>query len=331
MTKSRFGFWALSATVLLVLMLMSVFVGTVHIPLSNIFSGNLSELERVILWESRFPRTIVAVLAGAGLAAAGLVMQTLFRNPLAGPSVLGVSSGASLMVAVVTLGSFGLASSPNVQMIAAIAGSLLVLLLILWAANRFADIATVLIIGLMLSFFTSSIVSLLQAFASESQIKAFIFWGFGSFAGLGSDQLIYLTVPILVALLASPFLIKGLNSLLLGEMHATSMGVNVKQLKLGAILFSGVVAGTVTAFCGPIAFLGLATPHIVRLFFKSNDHRIILPGSILGGSSIALFCDLIARLPGTDMAIPLNSVCAFMGAPVVIYLILKGRKSRMLI
>ncbi len=310
---------------------MSVFAGTVHIPLGNILTGNLSDIERVIIWESRIPRTVVAALAGAGLAVAGLVMQTLFRNPLAGPSVLGVSSGASLMVALVTLGSFGITTNPNLQIAAAIVGSLLVLLLILWAANRFTDIATVLIIGLMLSFFTSSIVSLLQSFASESQIKAFVFWGFGSFAGLGTDQLFYLILPIGLALLASPFLIKGLNALLLGEMHATSMGVNVKRLKLTAILLSGISAGTVTAFCGPIAFLGLATPHVVRLFFKSNDHRIILPGSVFMGAALALLCDLIARLPGSDLALPLNSVCAFMGAPVVIYLILKGRKRRMLI
>jgi iron complex transport system permease protein len=211
---------------------------------------------------------------------------------------------------------------------AAAAGAIAVLLILLLVAHRFSDITSVLIVGLMLSFFTSAAVSILQAHADDSALKAFVFWGFGSFSQISFERLPLLVIPVLAVILISPVFIKPLNNLLPGELHAKSMGVRVGRLRLSLVLLTGIMVGTVTAFCGPIAFIGLAGPHIARFAFSTPNHRTILPASLVLGSVLALACDLISRLPGTDYALPLNTVCAFMGAPVVVYLIFKGRKKR---
>ena len=280
MSPSNKWFWIYSIILLAIGSVLSLFVGSVDIPFSRIFgSSELSEFESIILYESRFPRTLTAIIGGAGLSLAGLMMQTLFRNPLAGPSVLGISSGASLAVAFVTLGAFGIQASALYTVSAAIAGSIGVLLIILWVARKFVDITTVLIVGLMLSFFTSSIVSLLQSFASEASIKSFVFWGFGSFSDVSLSQLPYFAVPVLLVLLVAPFFIKGLNAFLMGALHAKSMGYNPKTFQMKTILSAGVVAGTVTAFCGPIAFVGFGlSPYCPIGFLKQR----IIDSSYLG-------------------------------------------------
>lgn len=291
----------------------------------------MSAVEKTILIQSRLPRGLAAVGGGAGLALAGLLMQTLFRNPLAGPSVLGITSGASLAVAVLTLGISSAVISQFQVVVAAILGSLAILLVILAVAKKFFDVTAVLIVGLMLSFFTSAIVSLLQSFAPASSIKSFVFWGFGSFANLTPGQSPLFLIPVGIILTLSLFFVKPLNALLLGEMHAASMGIRVKSLRIQIMLATGILTGVITAFCGPVAFIGLASPHVARFIFRSVNHRIVLPSSILLGAVLALACDVIARLPGSDQALPLNTVCAFMGAPVVIYLIVSGRKKKFLL
>jgi iron complex transport system permease protein len=322
--------WIVLIAVLLALVAASILSGSVSINMAEALEETQG-FSRMILLESRLPRTLTAVLAGAALSVSGLFMQTLFRNPLAGPSVLGVSSGASLFVAILTMsGVFQVVTSMHL-VFGGIIGSLLVLLVLVMIAKKFRDLTSVLIVGIMLSFFTSAIVSFLSSIASTSGLKAFVFWGFGSFADLGSSQLSYFSIPVLLCLLATPFFMKGLNALLLGESHAKSLGVNPLKLRRNLIFITGVLTGTVTAFCGPIAFIGLAAPHIARFVFKTANHRTLIPASLILGSLIALLCDLIARLPGTDYALPLNTVCALMGAPVVIYLIFKGRNKKMIL
>lgn len=320
---------------IVLLFLLSIAVGSVYIPTAEVWDvlwgDALNKVNEYIILDARLPRAIVAILGGSGLAVAGLLMQTLFRNPLAGPSVLGLSSGASLAVAVITLipgftslGSYGIT-------VAAVAGSMLVLLVVLSVARHFADVASVLIVGLMLSFFTSAIVGFLQSLAEESALKAFIFWGFGTFSNVSRGQLWAFAIPLLVVLVFTPVLIKPLNALLPGELHARSMGVSVGRTRFQIMLATGVLTGVVTAFCGPVAFIGLAAPHLARFTFRSMHHAIVLPGAILWGGILALAADIIARLPGLQLSLPLNSVCALMGAPVVVYLIMAGRKRKMLL
>jgi len=325
--------WIVLIVVLIALVLASFLSGSVSIDISQILvvPDKSTGFSRMIFMESRLPRTLTAMLAGASLSVSGLFMQTLFRNPLAGPSVLGVSSGASLMVAILTMsGLFQVITSIHL-VLGGIIGSLMVLAVLVVIARKFRDLTSVLIVGIMLSFFTSAIVSFLSSIASTSGLKAFVFWGFGSFADLGSSQMAYFSIPLLLCLIFVPFFMKGLNALLLGEPHAKSLGVNPLSLRRNLILITGILTGTVTAFCGPIAFIGLAAPHIARFIFKTANHRSLIPASLVLGGIIALLCDVIARLPGTDYALPLNTVCALMGAPVVIYLIFKGRNKKMIL
>lgn len=330
MTLSKSFTWILILALTGTLVLISLLAGSVSINLGDVFNSH-SEMARLVFFESRIPRTCTAVLAGASLSLSGLFMQTLFRNPLAGPSVLGVSSGASLAVAIITMTAIFQSFHAVHLAVGGIIGSFAVLAILVWVARKFNDLSSVLIVGLMLSFFTSSIVSLLSSMASDSGLKSFVFWGFGSFADLGSSQLLIFSVPILMGLLISPVFMKPLNALLLGELHAKSLGVDPLKLRRSLILTTGVLTGVVTAFCGPIAFIGLTAPHIARFVFKTSDHRTLVPASIVLGSFIGLATDIIARLPGSDYALPLNTVCAFMGAPVIIYLIYKGRNRKVLI
>ncbi len=321
----RWKFFVVAGT-LLPLFVLSLTTGSTDVPWSTWWNGSFTDIERIIVFESRLPRAVAAILGGGALALSGLFMQTLFRNPLAGPSVLGLSSGASLAVAAVTLTAGSAVLAQWSVVVAAIIGAGAVLLLILIAARRFADVTAVLIVGLMLGFFASALVSLLQSIADEAALQAYVFWGFGTFGNVSRNALPYFAGPLVVVMLVSPLWIKSLNSLLPGEAHAQTMGVNTGQLRIALMVATGILVGTVTAFCGPIAFIGLAAPHLARFVFRTVNHRIILPFSLVMGGVLGLGCDLIARLPGLDAAIPLNTVTAFMGAPVVIYLILSSRK-----
>jgi len=267
------------------------------------------------------------MIAGAGLSVSGLLMQTVFRNPLAGPSVLGISSGASLGVALIVLlsGSLGGVALSSLGILGevavtlgAILGSFAIMILIAYVSQRVKGNVTLLIIGVMIGYVVNAVIGVLKYFSVEEDIKAYVFWGLGSFSRISPSQVPLFVVLILVLLLLSFLLIKTLNLMLLGESYARSLGLNIKRARLLVITTSGALVALVTAFCGPIIFLGLAVPHLCRSLFQTSDHRILVPTSILLGSAIALLCNLIARLPGFEGALPINSVTALIGAPVVI-------------
>lgn len=323
----------------IVLFLMNLFVGSVTIPFDDILDVLLKESDDskliTIILNYRLPQAVTAMLAGAGLAVSGLLMQTLFGNPLADPSMLGISSGASLGVGIVILltgaisgtavSSFGWWSTIGVSL-AAFTGAVAVLFVILAFSSRTKNMATLIIIGLMIAYVASSITDILKFFSQKEDIHAFVIWGMGSFSAVGTSKLGILSVSVLIGLVASVFLSKNLNVLLLGEMYAENLGLNIKRNSLIIILISGYLTAIVTAYCGPIAFVGLAVPHITRFLFKSSDHRLLIPMTMLIGMNLTLFCNLIARMPGFDGNLPINAVTAFIGAPVVIAVILKGNK-----
>ena len=323
----------------IVLFLMNLFVGSVTIPFDDILDVLLKESDDskliTIILNYRLPQAVTAMLAGAGLAVSGLLMQTLFGNPLADPSMLGISSGASLGVGIVILltgaisgtavSSFGWWSTIGVSL-AAFTGAVAVLFVILAFNSRTKNMATLIIIGLMIAYVASSITDILKFFSQKEDIHAFVIWGMGSFSAVGTSKLGILSVSVLIGLVASVFLSKNLNVLLLGEMYAENLGLNIKRNSLIIILISGYLTAIVTAYCGPIAFVGLAVPHITRFLFKSSDHRLLIPMTMLIGMNLTLFCNLIARMPGFDGNLPINAVTAFIGAPVVIAVILKGNK-----
>ncbi len=313
-------------------------MGSVSIPFKDIFNsliGNATEQEtwQHIIRNYRLPKAITAIIVGSGLGVSGLLMQTLFRNPLAGPFVLGISSGASLGVALIILGSsiFGgilglLFISKWGIVIAASLGSFLVLLAVLAVSLKLRDTMAILIIGLMFASITAAIVSVLSYFGSAEQLQQYIFWGFGSLGNLSWEDVIVLftiyTIGILLAISAT----KSLNTLLLGENYSTSLGLNIKKSRFIIIISTSLLAGTITAFTGPIAFIGLAIPHITRQVFNTSNHKILLPAVFLLGAIVMLVCDSISQLPNSDYTLPINAITSLVGAPVVIWLLVKKRK-----
>lgn len=312
-------------------------MGSVSIPVLTvigILSGSIFENSSwtAIVLHTRVPMAVTAALAGSALGVSGLMMQTLFRNPLAGPSVLGVSAGASLGVAVVMMfiaipgGSLVAVSQITGNfpvVIAAFAGAFGVLLLIGALAARFRSNTVILIMGIMIAYAVSSVVGILQFYSLKEDLQAFVIWGLGSFGNVSLQQMSIFIPLIIVGLALSSAMIKSLNLLLLGESYAKNLGLKTRSSRTGIIVFTGLLTATVTAYCGPIAFLGLAVPHLTRNMFHSSDHRIIMPGTILTGALLALVCNIIARLPGFDSALPINAITSLIGAPVVIWLIIK--------
>lgn len=323
----------------IVLFMTNLFVGSVRIPFKDILNVLLKANEdntlNTIILNYRLPQAITALLAGSALAVSGLLMQTLFRNPLADPSMLGISSGASLGVGLVILltgvisgsavSTLGWWSTIGVSL-AAFIGAVAVLLLILAFSSRTKNMATLIIIGLMIAYLASSITDILKFFSMKEDIHAFVIWGMGSFSNVGTEQMTTLFISIIIGLSASFFLSKNLNALLLGEVYAENLGLNIKRNSLIIILISGYLTAIVTAYCGPIAFVGLAVPHIARFLFKSSDHRLLIPMTMLIGMDLALFCNVIARMPGLEGNLPINAMTAFIGAPIVIAVIIKGNK-----
>lgn len=323
----------------IILFILNLFVGSVTVPLDDIFKVLLKENTdntlNVIIFNYRLPQALTALLAGAALAVAGLLMQTLFRNPLADPSMLGISSGASLGVGIVILltgaisgtavSSFGWWSTIGVSL-AAFIGAVLVLFVMLAFSSRMKDMTTLIIIGLMIAYLAGSITDILKFFSLKEDIHAFVIWGMGSFSGVGTSKMPIFATSIIIGLIVTFFLSKNLNILLLGEMYAENLGLNIRKNSVIIILVSGYLTAIVTAYCGPIAFVGLAMPHIARFLFKSSDHRLLIPATMLIGMDMALICNLIARMPGFDGNLPVNAVTAFIGAPIVISVILKSRK-----
>ncbi len=314
------------------LVLLSLTLGSSDVGAMDVWAlmtgGSTDRITRVIVLGSRLPRALAGLLAGAALGVAGLQMQTIFRNPLAGPYVLGVSAGASLGVAVVTLGgvAWGLMMGPWTTAIAALIGAAGVLLLVLLVAARVDDSVTVLIVGLMVAAFASAAVSILQYFATAEQLQTFVFWTFGSLGGVTGAKLGVLALLSGLGIGIAAFLVKPLNAWLLGERYAQTMGVPVHGVRWAAFASTSLLAGGVTAFCGPIAFVGLAVPHVARALTGSADHRILLPACVLIGGALLVACDLVARLPGSPLQLPINAVTSLIGAPFVIAIIVRGRR-----
>lgn len=313
--------------------LVNISLGSVSIPLNEIFESLIGASDNYIIQNYRLPKAITAILVGSGLGVSGLLMQTLFRNPLAGPFVLGISSGASLGVAIVILGAgiFGgalttLLVSKWSVVIAASLGSFLVLLAVLAVSTKVRDTMAILIIGLMFGSITAAVVSVLSYFSSAEQLQQYIFWGFGSLGDLSWNEIIIFSIIYCIGLLLSVVSIKGLNTLLLGENYAKSLGLNFKQSRLIIIIATSLLAGTITAFAGPIAFIGLAIPHMVRQVFTTSNHKILLPAILLFGAIVMLICDSIAQLPSSDYTLPINAITSLIGAPVVIWLLVRKRK-----
>lgn len=335
------------AFVTLMVFVLSLTIGSVLIPTEEIMAvllgGSASKSSwTTIVLKFRLPKALTAMLAGAALSVSGLQMQTLFRNPLAGPFVLGISSGASLGVALIILlagaavsmgGSTTLLAGVSLAgdtslALSAIFGSGLVLFLVLFVARKVQSGMTLLILGLMFGYATGALVSVLLYFSIDDRIQAYISWTFGSFGGVTWRQLQVMAPAILLGLVGGHLLMKPLNALLLGETYARSLGLNVHHARLGIIGSSAVLAGVVTAFCGPIGFLGIAVPHLCRSLFHTSDHRLLLPAVSLMGATLALGADIIAGLPGSQLTLPLNAVTALLGAPVVIWVILRQRNLR---
>lgn len=292
------------------------------------------EITRRILFDFRLPKAIVALLAGAALSASGLLMQTVFRNPLAGPYVLGVSSGASLGVAIFLLGlpmlgSAGLARDLGVAASAWI-GAAAILLLVMAVSARIKDIMAVLILGMMFGSAASAFVDVLQYFSNDAALKGFVIWSMGSLGGLSHGQLLIMVACVAAGLLLAALSVKPLNLLLLGEGYARSMGISIRQVRGVIFLATSLLAGSVTAFCGPIGFVGIAVPHVARMVFRRADHRILLPAAVLVGADMMLFCDLISQLPGTDLVLPVNTITALLGIPVVVMVVVNSKRGRVM-
>ncbi len=328
--------------ILLLLLAIAFFIniglGSVSIPfnetLSALFGGESSKSSwEFIIQDYRLPKAITAILAGGGLAVSGLLMQTLFRNPLAGPFVLGLSSGASLGVAFLILGAGifggalgGLLLSSWSLVIASALGSFLVLLAVLSVSFKVKDTMTLLIIGLMFGSVTAAIVSVLSYFSNAEQLQQFVFWSFGTLGNVSWQGIFILTLCVFLGLLLSFISIKPLNALLLGENYAKSMGINIKKTTLFIILATSLLAGSITAFAGPIAFVGLAVPHLTRQYFTTSNHLILLPAVLISGAILMLVCDTVAQLPFTEFTLPINAITSLIGAPVVIWLLVRKRK-----
>ena len=333
--------WKFLCMILLIALcfFLNIAIGTIAIPVRDAFGILLGEEHQSLVWQniilkSRLPQALTAMVAGAGLAISGLQMQTVFHNPLAGPSVLGISNGASLGVAFVVLatGSLGGVALSSLRAVgnaaislAAIIGSLSVMALIVWVSQRVSGNATLLIIGVMIGYVATAIIGVLKYFSNEEDIRAYVVWGLGSFSRVSGNQMGLFVIMMLILIPLSMLTIKTLNILLLGEQYARNLGLNIKRARLTVIGCSGVLVAIVTAYCGPIMFLGLAVPHLCRAIWRTSDHRILMPATMLTGIALALACNLIARMPGFEGALPINSVTALIGAPVVAMVLFRRR------
>ena len=316
--------------------ILNISMGSVSIPFSailDILAGKdvTTNSWQYIILQYRLPKALTAILVGAGLSLSGLLMQTLFRNPLAGPFVLGISSGASLGAAFLILGAGLLPFSFFLEgdialIIAAATGSFLVLLAVLTMAAKTKDSMSLLIIGLMFGSITAAVVSVLSYFSNAEKLQQYIFWSFGSLGNLSWNQLAILTFMVFIGIVLSVFCIKNLNALLLGESYAKSMGIKIKRTRILIIIATGILAGSITAFAGPIAFIGLAVPHIARQIFNSANHKILMLATMLIGAILLLLCDVIAQLPGSSQVLPINAITSIIGAPVVIWLLIRKNK-----
>ena len=316
---------------LVILFVLDLLIGSVHIPLRDIlgtlFGGDVDASTRLIVLDIRLIKAIVAILTGMALSVSGLQMQTLFRNPLAGPYVLGISSGASLGVAIFILGMplLGVATNSTLSSVgtagAAWFGSALILAFVASVSTRIKDIMVILILGMMISSGVSAVVQILQYLSNEEALKSFVIWTMGSLGDVTTNQLHLMLPAVLLGLVVSVAVIKPLNLLLLGEQYARTMGLNVRRSRYFIFLSTTLLAGTVTAFCGPIGFVGLAIPHIARMLFSNADHRVLLPATALCGAVVLLGCDIISKC----LTLPINTITALLGIPIVIWVVIRNK------
>lgn len=324
-------------TLIIVLFVLNLLTGSVDIPVRDVLSILFSlsadnDIWHYIIIETRLPQTITAMLCGSALAVSGLLLQTAFRNPLAGPSIFGISSGASLGVALVmlmlggsvTAGLFSVSGFVAI-LLAAFTGAMLVTAVIFFFSTLVRNSVMLLIIGVMVGYLSSSAITLLYFFATEEGVRSYMIWGMGSFSSVSLAQIPVFAVVTILGLLASVLLIKPLNALLLGEQYAENLGVNIRRTRNLLLVVTGLLTAITTAYCGPIAFIGLAVPHIARLVLGTENHRLLLPSTILCGAVVALLCNFICFLPGESGIIPLNAVTPLVGSPVIIYVIARRR------
>ena len=322
---------------IIILFILNLIMGSIRIPVSDVFSillGDESEKAswRFIVLESRLPQAITAMLCGGALAVSGLMLQTAFRNPLAGPSIFGINSGAGLGVALVMLLLGGSISAGSVSisgfvaiLIAAFIGAMAVMAIIFFFSSIVRNNVMLLIIGIMIGYISNSAISLLNFFATDEGVKSYMVWGMGSFGGVSMKTMPVFASVTILGLTGAMLLIKPLNALMLGDRYAENLGINILRTRNWLLIVTGLLTAITTAFCGPVAFIGLAVPHIARLLLITDNHRVLLPATILCGAVIALICNLICFLPGENGVIPLNAVTPIMGAPVIIYIIAKGK------
>lgn len=323
---------------LVLLFFSGILYGAVSIPIGDVLDILLGrDVERIawrtIILENRLPQAITALLAGSSLAVSGLLLQTLFRNPLAGPSILGISDGANLGVAAILLyfgGSLHTLTDLPVSgylavVLAAFMGAACILGIIIYFSAKVRNNVMLLIIGIMIGYLASSCISILNFYASTDRVHAFVMWGLGNFSGVSMDQLPYMSGFTIIGLTLAILLIKPLNALLLGEMYAANLGIKIKRTRFLILFCTGLLTATTTAFCGPISFIGLAVPHIARLLLGSSNHKMLVPVTLLTGACVALLCNLVMVLPGTNNILPLNAVTPILGAPVIIYVIINRK------
>jgi len=332
-------FFPILIFLLLALWIANLLYGNVRIPLSEVIQILMGRETASIAWQhivlqSRLPQAITALLAGASLATSGLLLQTLFKNPLAGPSILGISDGANLGVAIVMLffgSSLGIIAGfplfgALAKIVAALIGALLVLGLIIYFSTKVSNNVMLLIIGIMVGYVASSFISILNYYAAADRVHAYVMWGLGDFSGVSNERLPFFVITTLIGLFVAVLLIKPLNALLLGELYAANLGINIRRSRILILLCTGLLTATTTAFCGPISFIGLAVPHIARLMLGSSNHKMLMPVTILTGACVALLCNLISVMPFDEkITLPLNAVTPILGAPVIIYVILNRK------
>ena len=321
---------------MVVLILLDIRLGSVRITLADMVKnlagkGHLTDQQLLILTKFRLPRVAVALLTGAALPVCGLQMQTLFRNPLAGPYVLGISSGASFGAALVVLGTgaMGLVATWSLAL-AAWMGAGMVMLLLLFVSYRIRDGLTILILGIMFSSGLAAVISIMQYFSQADALKSFVIWSMGSLGNVTGSQLLIMTIAIVPLLAATMGYTKILNGLMLGEDYGVTMGVRIKRTRTIVFATTSILAGTITAFCGPVGFIGIAVPHMARFLFRQSDHRILLPATMITGMVIMVLSDIISQLPGTERVLPINAVTSLIGIPVVIWLVIMNRKAQSL-
>lgn len=325
-------FYSIGIPLLFILFVLDLVIGSANLSLQNVWSvlsgGGAEKSHEIIVLQSRLPKAITAILCGASLSVSGLIMQTLFRNPLAGPYILGISSGAGLGVAILILGAgvLGLQFATSAGIVsAAMLGAIGVLIILFFVSLRVRDVMSLLILGIMIGSIATAIIGLMQYFSHDYQLKAFLIWTMGSLEGLSYSQLSVGCGLAFLLLIGAALLGKPMNAFLLGEEYAQSLGVNILVLRFFMILISGGLAGMITAFCGPIGFIGIIVPHLARLWLQTTNHLLLIPSSIIMGSCILLASDIISHLPADGISLPINSITSLIGIPIIIWIIFRKR------